>query len=184
VAKRPAINDVRGQFVREARDVALEDPRQALAILERGLGKTRRVNEGAMLLKGNVLEALGQQRKAEAVYRSILRRNPRHAGALVDVADVLSGRRDAAAVRYYRRALALVESGRWRRGIEEVYVGAIKGLAYLQEARGRYLYALRLLAGGLQRYPARGELFAAFSIVRDKYLRHIGRRTRGGAKRR
>jgi len=139
------------------------------------------LGRGALLLKANILQALGRTSEAEKAYRLLVGRHPKDAMILAELAEFLSDLgRARAAVPFYLRAVRALREPTSRIDRPRRIKIALDAAGAFQGMRMR-LDAVRTLAWALYDDPTKQEpLIALCALLRRGPRRNAGQsRARG-----
>lgn len=164
----------------------MESRRRAIALIDSSLVNADPEDEDLLILKANILQSVRKFKQADRIYRSVLRRSPDNTLALIDWADRLSSSRSGmrSALRYYDKALVLIERGKHRLSAEQELVDGSAGKTRVLLRLGRPLDALRAAIRGLQHVPTDPILWDLSEAAREEYRRRARSRDQARRKRR
>jgi tetratricopeptide (TPR) repeat protein len=109
-----------------------------------------------LILKGNIFETLAEPIRAIAIYKKALKIDPHNSAILIDLGDSYSAntQRDyQTAVKYYDKALKIVEKGKYYYDKEDEFVEACIGKANALIELKKPMVALKSIIHGLHKYP-------------------------------
>lgn len=160
------------RLFRAVHDLTLpRESSKAIELINEYLRETNLTDVDVLLLKGHVLDSSHEFDQGLRVYQQVLRIDRDNAPALNDLGGYYSNiKRDyRKALRYYTRALRLIESGRFHLDEQDEFIEACVGKADALRELNRPMDALKCIVHGLQKYPADIVLGGALERAQEWY---------------
>lgn len=150
---------------------ASKDWRGAIRALDEWLRGTDPRDVEVLLSKGYILDSVHRFAAGFRIYREVLRIAPNNPPALIQVGSYYANirRDDRKALRYFRRALRLVEAGQAFEDEEDEFVDACTENAGALLRLKRPLAALRIIVKGLQKHPGNIVLGGVLQRAQEQY---------------
>lgn len=163
------------KVIKIARSRAIENPGEAIKIINRYLLSRPKDPISVLILKGNILDSAGDFELAARTYRQVLHSNSTNVPALTDLGDFYANIKHdlVKALHYYRQAVEASTAGHYWVDAEDEFVDACSEMASTLVNLKREKIAMKCLLDGLQRYPLNGILFDAFRKARQSYEKRL-----------